>query len=264
MPLRGQAWPDRHRRPRWKSHPSRQPQDSLKISLMMLSLASGCDNLTERTIRLPQPLVWCGRRRGGGGLSGTQVARVTSAGAPASVAGAPLGGSGVMRSWSGPPVGDWARSPAQAIDLAEYQGRGRHLGATAPAQAAQRDLQVGQVTALEPEFVVDVADDVNGGPDGGNGPQVSLEHLARQVGRQPDPGDRLHRTARRSRLRRDRPDGATPGYPRRHRNACTKTTTTRTATVIRSTAASPGSAEISSRHRPVRRPASRAVTRASA
>ena len=103
------------------------------------------------------------------------------------------GRSGLVRLWRCAPIGGPARSPAQAVNLAEDQGRGGHLGATAPAQAAQRDLQVGQVTALEPEFVVNGADDVNRRPDGGDDPQVSLEHLARQVGRQPDPGDGLDR-----------------------------------------------------------------------
>jgi hypothetical protein len=37
-PLRGQAGPDRHRRPRGKSHPSRPPQNSLKISLSTIQL----------------------------------------------------------------------------------------------------------------------------------------------------------------------------------------------------------------------------------
>jgi hypothetical protein len=48
------------------------------------------------------------------------------------------------------------------------------------------------------------------GPHRRNGPEVLLEYLARQVGRQPDLGDRLHRAARRLRRRRDRPDGAAP------------------------------------------------------
>jgi hypothetical protein len=115
--------------------------------------------------------------------------------------------------WCSTPISDRTGSPGQAFDFAEDQGRGHHLGASAPAQAAQHDLKVGQVTAREPDFVVHIADDVHRGPHGGNGPQVRLEHLARQPGRQPDPGEGLHRAARWLCLRRDRPDGAAPGYP---------------------------------------------------
>ena len=77
----GRPGPDRHRRPRWKSHPSRQPRDSLRISLMMQSIPNGCDNLPKRAIRVPQPWVGAAAVRGGGGLSGAQVREVTSAGA---------------------------------------------------------------------------------------------------------------------------------------------------------------------------------------
>jgi hypothetical protein len=77
----GRPGPDRHRRPRWKSHPSRQSQDSLKISLARAYLLYGCDTLTIRIITVPHPLGKRGRGRGTGGLSGAQVGRVTSAGA---------------------------------------------------------------------------------------------------------------------------------------------------------------------------------------
>ena len=78
-PFAGRPGPDRHCRPPWKSHPSRQPQNSLKISLFMRPLPNGCDTLTERAIRVLQPSVRHDRRRGGGGLSGAQVRQVTSA-----------------------------------------------------------------------------------------------------------------------------------------------------------------------------------------
>jgi hypothetical protein len=99
----------------------------------------------------------------------------------------------------------------QAINFAEKQSRGHHFGALAAAQAGQHDPEVGEVAAREPELVVDVADDIQRGPHGGNGPQVRLEYLARQAGRQPDPGGRLHRAARLLRRGRDRLDDSTPG-----------------------------------------------------
>ena len=100
----------------------------------------------------------------------------------------------------------------QAGDFAENQSGGYHFGALAAAQAGQHDPEVGEVAARKPELVVDIADDMHRGPHGRNSPQVRLEHLARQVRCQPDPDDRLHRAARRLRLRRDGPDDATPGY----------------------------------------------------
>jgi hypothetical protein len=69
-------------------------------------------------------------------------------------------------------------SPAQALNFAEKQSRGHHSGALAAAQAGQHDPEVGEVAAREPEFVVDIADDIQRGPHGGDGPQVRLEHLA--------------------------------------------------------------------------------------
>jgi hypothetical protein len=48
----------------------------------------------------------------------------------------------------------------------------------AAAQAGQHDPEVGEVATREPQFVVDIADDVRRGPHGRNGPQVRLEHLA--------------------------------------------------------------------------------------
>ncbi len=77
----GRPGPDRHRGPRWKSHPSRQTQNSLKISLASAYLLYGCDTLTIRIITVPHPLGRRGRRRGTGGLGGAQVGRVTSTGA---------------------------------------------------------------------------------------------------------------------------------------------------------------------------------------
>ena len=126
----------------------------------------------------------------------------------------------MTRPWHCPPIRDRTSSPVQARDLAENQSGGHHFGALAAAQAGQHDPEVGEVAARQPEFVVDIADDMHCGPHGRNGPQVRLEHLARQVRRQPDPNDRLHRAARRLGLRRDRdrdrPYDATPGYRRRN------------------------------------------------
>jgi hypothetical protein len=107
------------------------------------------------------------------------------------------GRSGSARPWRCPPISDRRRPPAQALNFAKNQSRGYDLDARQSTQAVEHDPQVGQVAALEQEFVVDIADEVNGGPHSRNGPEVLLEHLAWQAGRQPDPGDRLHRAASR-------------------------------------------------------------------
>jgi hypothetical protein len=48
----------------------------------------------------------------------------------------------------------------QALNFAEKQSGGHHLGALAAAQAGQHEPEVGEVAACEPEFVVDIADDI--------------------------------------------------------------------------------------------------------
>ena len=83
----------------------------------------------------------------------------------------------MARSWRSPQIRDRKHPPAQARDIADYQSRGRHLGAPDSAQAGQHDLQVGQVAALEPELVVDIADDNQRGSHSRNGPKLPLKHL---------------------------------------------------------------------------------------
>jgi hypothetical protein len=107
------------------------------------------------------------------------------------------GRSGLARSWHCPPIRDRTSSPVQTLNFAEQQSRGHHFGALAAAQGGQHDPEVGEIAARQPELVVDIANDIQRGPHSRNGLQVRLEHLARQVRRQPDPGGRLHRTARR-------------------------------------------------------------------
>ena len=60
----------------------RQPQNSLKISSAIRFLLNGCDNLTNRAIRVPQPWVSGRSRRGNGGLNGARVSRVALARVP--------------------------------------------------------------------------------------------------------------------------------------------------------------------------------------